>query len=495
MMTAASSYTAHAGAAAFLALTACAAPIDQKVEPIAPLAPPAPDPDPASAALELELTANALREPSLAAAAQWIERARDAPAERDASLRIARKLLKRVTGAEPTRLTRALDKAAGLGGTPFVITGESAPIPRVPTLTKIGVFTETRNGFRLYSATAPTVSDLGPIADVMALPSGEVRTLAEDKARDRWRVASEPDGKVLVDVQATTVTADDVAGLLAAHRFIYDDGSMTATLDVFDLATGASKAHWHDVPLSVAGQPRMVFDRNGKRVAVTVESGVSVGDLATRKWERQSVPEAHPPTLAWPLAFTEDGKSLCFVHLGVASLFRDRSRPAHCAFDATTAHHSDAVPLRPSPDGAWKTATGLGGVGMQHHELGAAAFSRSRKLGAVFEVEGAGTKRYRVRVFDVATGKTVSTATPESSPVDVALRFSNDGSVIGWGSRGSPPIQAFDVATGKEVPFPEERPTCAPALESTVCVVPEPRSFCAFGELFAPAEVCPDEGG
>ncbi len=471
-------------------LAACAS-ADPRGDPVGPPGVSArPSATNATAQERLE-TAAALRTPSLRAAAQWIERARARPADRAAALRIARAVLERVTGKAPTRVTRELDPAAALGGTPFVIVGKGSATP-APTVTALGLFVETHAGGRFYSLDAPSVRELPSEASVVELPSGEVRALTLDTARERWRLTSEPDGKVLAEGAATTTVVDDVAGLFAAHRFIAEGGSFRATLDVFDLASGARRAQWKDAPLSVVASPVIAFDRLGTQVALSVEGKVAMATLASGRFETVALPATHPPSMA-AVAFTEDGRTLCFEHLGVASRFRrERSRPpAHCAFEPVTAHHRDAVPLHPAPDGAWVTATGLAdNHGMQHHTVGAAAFSRARGLGAVFEVEGGATRRYRLRVFDVATGQTVSTAPATEQPVDVELRFSRDGGVVRCDSLGLAGL-AFDVATGKQVPFPEEHAACRQSPASTLCVVREPQPFCAFGELHAPPEVCP----
>lgn len=224
---------------------------------------------------------------------------------------------------------------------------------------------------------------------------------------------------------------------------------------------------------------------------MAVEGRVAVASLPSGRFEDVALPETHPPSQV-QLAFTEDGTTLCFEHLGVATLLRSgRPRPIpRCAFHGASAHHRDAVPLSPVADGAWSAATGVAPMGMQTHELGATAMSRSRQLAAWFEVEAGATKRYRVRVFEAVSGKTVRTAPVDQPPVDVELRFSSDDSVVGW-SYASGVTGALEVAAGKEVPLPDVSPACSATSATMACVVREPRSFCAFGDLFAPAEVCP----
>ena len=445
-------------------------------------------PELASLQWEVDVGIAALREPSLRAAAQWLERARTGrPAERAGALRIARALLGRLTREQPTRVVRSLDPAVSLGETPFIIGGRLAP-----TATTLGVFAFTTAGVRLYSLDSPTVPELGATTEVVQLRTGAVRTLAEDAAR--WTLTSQPDGGVLVDAPAAHRVVDDVAGLLAAHRVASVKGELVASLDVVDLVSGAPRGHWDRAPIGVSADPQIVFDRAGKRLAIAVEGRVSVASLPSGRFEDVMLPETHPPS-GVRLAFTEDGTTLCFEHLGVASLLSTgRPRPIpRCAFHEATAHHRDAAPLSPIADGSWAAATGVAPLGMLTHELGAAAISRSRQLAAWFEVEAGATKRYRVRVFDATSGKTVRTAQVDAPPVDVELRFSSDDGVVGW-SYPSGVTGAFEVATGREVPFPELSPACSPSSATVTCVVREPRGFCAFGDLFAPQEVCPATG-
>ncbi len=444
-------------------------------------------PELASLRWEVDVGSAALREPSLRAAAQWIERARTGPpAERAGALRIARALLRRFTREQPTRVVRSLDPAVSLGETAFLIGGRLAP-----TATTLGVFAFTTAGVRLYSLDSATVPELGATSVVVQLGSGEVRTLAEDATRRRWTLTSQPDGVVLVDAPAAHWVVDDVAGLLAVHRVASVKGELVASLDVVDLVSGAPRGHWDRAPIGVSAPPQIVFDRAGKRLAIAVEGRVSVASLPSGRFEDVTLPETHPPS-GVRLAFTEDGTTLCFEHLGVASLLSaGRQRPIpRCAFHEATAHHRDAVPLSPIADGSWSAATGVAPLGMLTHELGGVAISRSRQLAAWFEVEAGATKRHRVRVFDATSGKTVRTAQVDEPPVDVGLRFSSDDSVVGW-SYPSGVTGALEVATGKDVPFPELSPACSASSATLTCVVREPRGFCAFGDLFAPQEVCP----
>jgi RND family efflux transporter MFP subunit len=267
-----------------------------------------------------------------------------------------------------------------------------------------------------------------------------------------WSLAFGPDGKTLVS------------------------GSSDGIIKVWDTTTGKNSA---TLEKQTGGVTSLAFSKDGKTVAAgSPPSGpsatIKIWDIATGT--NTASFKAHTLAVSY-LTFSPDGKTLASGSFDGFVKLWDPADGKNVAVFA--AHKVPLTALIFSPSGKmlasssadrtikiYDPASGKLLNTLEGHTayVSAMAFQPDEKTlvswSRVVAKDGSPTGKAEIRIWDVATGKTLAAVDGHSSAGRGA--FSPDAKILAWA--GEPAINLWDVATGKEIAMLQGHPNLISAL-------------------------------